>query len=88
MIDLHTHILPGVDDGPRDLAGALTMAEVAAANGIRVLVATPHVREDHPRVRPAEIGALASAVDAELASHGIPVRVAPAPSWRSRAPST
>jgi protein-tyrosine phosphatase len=77
LIDLHTHILPGVDDGPRDLAGSLTMAEVAQANGIRVLVATPHVREDHPRVRPSEIGDLARAVDAELASHGIDVRVVP-----------
>lgn len=77
MIDLHTHILPGVDDGPRDLAGSLTMAEVAQANGIRVLVATPHIREDHPRVRPEEIAELARAVDAELAAHGIDVRVVP-----------
>ena len=77
MIDLHTHILPGIDDGPRDLAGSLTMGEVAQANGIRVLVATPHIREDHPRVRPTEIAAMARAVDAELAAHGIGVRVAP-----------
>jgi protein-tyrosine phosphatase len=77
LIDLHTHILPGIDDGPRDLAGSLTMAEVAQANGIRVLVATPHIREDHPRVRPAEIAALARAIDAELAAHGIDVRVVP-----------
>lgn len=77
MIDLHTHILPGVDDGPRDLTGSLTMAEVAQANGIRVLVATPHIREDHPRVRPDEIAAMARAVDAELSAHGIDVRVVP-----------
>lgn len=77
MIDLHTHILPGVDDGPRDLAGSLTMAEVAQANGIRVLVATPHIREDHPRVHPEEIAAMARAVDAEIGAHGIDVRVVP-----------
>ena len=77
MIDLHTHILPGVDDGPRDLAGTLTMAEVARDNGIRVLVATPHIREDYPRVRPQEIPELARAIDAELSEHGIDVRVVP-----------
>ncbi|TYO98335.1 protein-tyrosine phosphatase [Geothermobacter ehrlichii] len=43
MIDLHCHILPGVDDGPADLEGALAMARRAAADGIRVLAATPHV---------------------------------------------
>jgi protein-tyrosine phosphatase len=77
LIDLHTHVLPGIDDGPRDLAGSITMAEVAQANGIRVLVATPHIREDHPRVRPGEIVELARAIDAEIASHGIDVRVVP-----------
>lgn len=43
MIDLHCHILPGVDDGPADLAGALAMARVAVADGIHKIAATPHV---------------------------------------------
>ncbi len=77
MIDLHTHILPGVDDGPRDLAGSLTMAEVAEANGIGVLVATPHIREDYPDAHPEEIAARAEGMDRELAAHGIGVRVVP-----------
>lgn len=42
MIDLHTHILPGVDDGAEDLAEALEMARTALSNGINVLAATPH----------------------------------------------
>lgn len=48
MIDLHCHILPGLDDGPSDLAGSLAFARAAAAAGIRTAVATPHVRDDHP----------------------------------------
>ena len=48
MIDLHTHILPGVDDGPRNLEGSLDMARAAAADGVEVLAATPHVRDDYP----------------------------------------
>ena len=77
MIDLHTHILPGIDDGPRDLAGSLTMAEVAAANGIHVLVATPHVREDWPRVDPRRIPEWAAEVEQAFVHYGIAVRVAP-----------
>jgi protein-tyrosine phosphatase len=56
VIDLHTHVLPGIDDGPRDTAGAIALAARAAADGVRVLAATPHVRADHPDVRPQELG--------------------------------
>lgn len=42
MIDMHSHILPGIDDGARDLKEALTMAEMAVAGGVRVMVTTPH----------------------------------------------
>ncbi len=43
-VDLHTHVLPGVDDGARDLAETLAMLRVAAEDGTSVLVATPHAR--------------------------------------------
>ena len=42
MIDIHTHILPGVDDGAEDLMDALLMAELAAESGVHTLIATPH----------------------------------------------
>lgn len=42
MIDLHSHILPGLDDGAADLETALQMAELAVDSGVTVLVATPH----------------------------------------------
>lgn len=42
MIDLHAHILPGVDDGAPDLECALTMAEMAVESGVTAIVATPH----------------------------------------------
>jgi protein-tyrosine phosphatase len=48
VIDLHSHVLPGLDDGPRDLDGALEICRAAAEEGIEVLAATPHVRDDHP----------------------------------------
>jgi protein-tyrosine phosphatase len=42
MIDLHSHVLPGLDDGAPDESVALAMCRMAAADGIRTLVATPH----------------------------------------------
>ena len=48
MIDLHTHILPGIDDGVRTLAESVELARAAAADGVTVLAATPHVRDDYP----------------------------------------
>jgi protein-tyrosine phosphatase len=48
VIDLHSHILPGLDDGARDLDEAVQIARAAVADETRVIAATPHVREDYP----------------------------------------
>jgi protein-tyrosine phosphatase len=42
IIDIHTHILPGLDDGPGSCAAAIGMAREAAAQGVTHIVATPH----------------------------------------------
>ncbi|HTR90037.1 MAG TPA: CpsB/CapC family capsule biosynthesis tyrosine phosphatase [Solirubrobacteraceae bacterium] len=43
MIDLHSHVLPGLDDGPETLADSLELARAALAAGTHTLVATPHL---------------------------------------------
>jgi protein-tyrosine phosphatase len=43
MIDIHAHILPGVDDGAKDLEQSLEMVRMAVKDGIKVMVATPHL---------------------------------------------
>jgi protein-tyrosine phosphatase len=43
MIDIHCHLLPGIDDGPTDLETALGMARLAVENGITQSVLTPHI---------------------------------------------
>jgi protein-tyrosine phosphatase len=43
MIDLHCHVLAGIDDGPETIAGSLELARASAALGTRSIVATPHV---------------------------------------------
>jgi protein-tyrosine phosphatase len=55
MIDLHSHILPGLDDGAKTIEDSLAMAEDAIADGITHVVATPHASSeyafDYKRVR-------------------------------------
>ncbi len=48
MIDLHSHILPGIDDGARTLEESLEIALAAARDGTSVIAGTPHVRDDYP----------------------------------------
>ena len=47
MIDIHTHILPGMDDGSGSLEESLAMAKESARQGVRLLAATPHVDATH-----------------------------------------
>jgi protein-tyrosine phosphatase len=76
LIDLHCHALPALDDGPPTLADSLVMASAAAADGIAVLTATPHVRADYPQVRPAELAPRCDALEAAIREASIPVAVA------------
>ena len=48
MVDIHCHILPGLDDGPDSIETSLEMAEAAIADGITHLVATPHANDRFP----------------------------------------
>ena len=52
MIDLHCHLLPGLDDGATTIEDSVAMAEVAVRAGTRVVVATPHVSFDYPNDAP------------------------------------
>lgn len=74
MIDLHCHILPGVDDGALDLRDSAGMARQAAADGIEAICATPHIRHDHD-VRIHEVAGRVEALNAQLREEGVPVVV-------------
>ena len=44
MIDIHSHILPGIDDGPALIEQSLEMCKLAAGDGIKTIIATPHYK--------------------------------------------
>ena len=70
MIDLHTHILPGLDDGAQSLEDSVAMAHAAVADGIRIVAATPHVRDDYPTTA-AEMERGVAAVRQAIAAAGL-----------------
>jgi protein-tyrosine phosphatase len=75
VIDLHSHLLPGLDDGSPDLEAAVALAREAAAGGVSVMAATPHLRADFPSVRVAELSSRVRALQAALDAAGVPLRV-------------
>src|SRR5436305_9557111 len=77
MIDIHTHVLPGIDDGPEDTVGSVAMAHLAAERGTRTLVANPHVRNDHRRVVVEEIQERARTLNRLVRDYGIDVFIVP-----------
>ena len=76
MIDLHSHVLPGLDDGARDLAESVALARVLADSGVSVLAATPHVRKDYP-TRPEQMRAALSRVREAVDEAGIDLVLVP-----------
>src|SRR5215469_373822 len=71
LIDLHSHLLPGIDDGSKDLAMSLLMARMASADGISTMACTPHIlpgvyNNNGPAIRRAVAQLAESLADAGL----------------------
>ena len=75
MIDLHCHLLPGIDDGPEDMATALRLARHAVAAGIRISVVTPHMHSGRYENRAANIRDAAEKFQLRLDAEGIPLQI-------------
>jgi protein-tyrosine phosphatase len=74
MIDLHSHILRGIDDGAGSLEDSLEIARAAVADGITLIAGTPHVRDDWP----TDAGVMeyrVAELSAELVEAQIPLEV-------------
>lgn len=78
MIDLHNHLLPGIDDGAPDLDTALQLAEIAVADGTTHLVCTPHIHPGRYENTPETIAQALAIFQQGLQENGIPLQVAAA----------
>lgn len=76
VIDLHSHVLPGIDDGPATIEGSLQLARAVVQSGTRTLLATPHVSWRYPNAS-ATIAPLVEQVNARLTAEEIPLEVLP-----------
>ena len=74
MIDLHHHLLPGLDDGPKDMATSIQMARFAAEDGITHVVCTPHANH-HFAYRREQVDDLIAELTSRLAAERIPLKL-------------
>jgi protein-tyrosine phosphatase len=75
MVDIHCHILPGIDDGAPDLEASLAMARRAVEDGIDTIVATPHWPYEQDPIPAARVTELMAEVQVELDAAQIPLRL-------------
>jgi protein-tyrosine phosphatase len=74
MIDLHCHVLPGIDDGPATIERSVELARAAVAAGTRTILATPHVSSRYPNDAQT-IARLVDNLSARLEAEGVELEV-------------
>ena len=77
VIDVHCHVLPGCDDGPATVEESVALARGAYADGVRTIVATPHVDWAHPELDSAQIHAAVRLFQRQLDAAAVDVKVVP-----------
>ena len=77
MIDLHCHILPGIDDGAQTVTDSLAMAQQAVSEGIHTIVATPHHQNGKYVNERTSIMHHVKQLNDELQQHNIPLTILP-----------
>jgi protein-tyrosine phosphatase len=75
MIDLHSHILPGIDDGATTLEESIKMARLAVQDGIQLLAATPHHNNGRYSNESNSVKLAIDSLNKELISRDIPLRL-------------
>src|SRR3978361_2066234 len=76
LVDLHSHVLPGVDDGADSFEESVEIVRAAPRDGISVIAATPHVRDDYP-TRSETMLLLVEDIQDRLRTEGVNVDLLP-----------
>lgn len=77
MIDIHTHILPGLDDGAETWEDTMNMARAAASEGITTIIATPHHANGKYDNIASEVVEHTNLANEQLIAAGIPITILP-----------
>lgn len=77
MYDIHCHVLPCVDDGPKDISDSIEMCRAAANDGVKMIVATPHYIEGELQTEPSKVLTQVFLLNQELKSEDISLTVVP-----------
>ena len=77
MIDIHAHILPSIDDGPETAEESIELCKVAANDGIKTIVATPHSKDGVYETKSAEILKAVDTLNSQLKANQIDVKILP-----------
>jgi protein-tyrosine phosphatase len=77
FVDIHCHVVPGIDDGAADLAESIAMARMAESDGTHCLIATPHQLGSNSHVTAEAIREGVASLRMALESNGIDVSVVP-----------
>ena len=76
MIDIHCHMLPGVDDGPKTMKDSLEMARLAVRNGITHTVVTPHITPGRYDNTQESLSGVFEEFSRALHAHKVPLKIA------------
>ena len=77
MVDIHCHILPGMDDGAKDPEEALLMARLARGGGTKTIIATPHYGQRQDKLTCADIRREAAAMQRRVQAAGLDLEILP-----------
>ena len=77
MVDIHSHILPGVDDGALSVDESIEILRISAASGVDTIVATPHLMPGRYMVRAQERDELISELQEQVSQHEINIQILP-----------
>lgn len=75
MIDIHSHVLPGIDDGAKEIDSALNMLQIAIDNGTHQIVATPHYRRGYYENNYEDISKIVGEVNDVVSDKGMDIQV-------------
>ena len=77
MIDIHAHILPSLDDGPETIEESIEICKVAASDGIKKIVATPHSKDGVYETKSVEIIKAVDTLNTQLLVNQIDIDILP-----------